>query len=61
MRDAERGGIPSLPGPEKVEYRVKAGQKGGRKGGRSRAANLTPEQRQDISRKAAKARWDKKQ
>ncbi len=33
---------------------------GARKGGRARAAKLTPEQRQQIARKAAIARWAKK-
>jgi len=31
----------------------------GKKGGQSRAKNLTPEQRKEIARKAAKARWGK--
>ena len=31
----------------------------GRKGGQSRAKNLTPEQRSEIAKKAAKARWSK--
>lgn len=29
----------------------------GRAGGRSRAANLTPEQRTEIAKKAARTRW----
>ena len=29
----------------------------GRKGGKKRAENLTPEQRKEIARKAAKKRW----
>jgi hypothetical protein len=32
---------------------------GGLKGGKSRAAILTPEQRQDIAKVAARARWKK--
>ena len=32
---------------------------GGLKGGKSRAERLTPEQRQDIARVAARARWKK--
>ena len=32
---------------------------GGLKGGKSRAENLTSEQRQDIARVAARARWKK--
>ena len=31
----------------------------GRKGGKARASKLTPEQRADIARTAAKARWHK--
>jgi hypothetical protein len=37
------------------------GHKGGLKGGRARANKLTPEQRSEIARKAAKARWGKPQ
>jgi len=33
---------------------------GGLKGGKSRALHLTPEQRQDIARLAARARWKKR-
>ena len=33
---------------------------GGLKGGKSRAQHLTPEQRQDIARLAARARWKKR-
>lgn len=36
------------------------GRAGGLKGGRSRAQHLTSEQRQDIARLAARARWKKK-
>jgi len=36
---------------------VELGRKGGLKGGKARAAKLTPEQRSDIARKAAQARW----
>jgi hypothetical protein len=37
---------------------VALGRLGGQKGGKARAAKLTPEQRSDIARKAAQARWD---
>jgi hypothetical protein len=47
--------------PEPVESaKAKAGRKGGQKGGASRATALTPEQRSEIARKAAAARWRKK-
>lgn len=36
---------------------VALGRLGGKKGGKARAAKLTPEQRQEIARKAAQARW----
>jgi hypothetical protein len=39
---------------------VSLGRKGGMKGGKARAAALTPQQRQDAARKAARARWDRR-
>jgi len=36
---------------------VELGRKGGLKGGKARAAKLTPEQRSEIAKKAAAARW----
>jgi general stress protein YciG len=36
------------------------GRKGGKKGGKARAKALTPNRRSEIARKAAKARWHKK-
>jgi len=35
------------------------GRKGGLKGGKVRAERLTPEQRSEIAKKAAKTRWQK--
>jgi hypothetical protein len=46
--------------PTKDQAAVALGRKGGLKGGRARADSLTAERRSDISRKAAKKRWDKK-
>jgi len=37
----------------------KGGKKGGKKGAKMRAEALTPEQRSQIARKAAKTRWAK--
>lgn len=37
----------------------KAAQALGRKGGKARAAKMTPEQRAEIARHAARARWQK--
>jgi hypothetical protein len=45
---------------EKNPAAVALGKLGGRKGGKARAEKLTPEQRSEIARKAAKARWAKK-
>lgn len=39
---------------------VALGRKGGLKGGKARAKQLTPEQRAEIARIAAEARWRKK-
>jgi hypothetical protein len=38
---------------------VALGRLGGLKGGKARAEKLTPEQRKEIAKKAAQARWSK--
>lgn len=38
---------------------VALGRKGGLKGGAARAKKLTKEQRSEIAKRAAKARWDR--
>jgi len=38
---------------------VSLGRRGGLKGGKARAAKLTAEQRSEIARKAAAARWER--
>jgi hypothetical protein len=48
------GKIEEGGGPE-----TKAAAALGRKGGKARAASLTPEQRSEIARAAASARWKK--
>lgn len=40
---------------------VELGRQGGLKGGKARAEKLTPEQRSEIARKAAAARWGRGQ
>lgn len=45
---------------EKNPAAVALGKLGGRKGGKARAKNMTPEERSEAARKAAKARWAKK-
>lgn len=44
---------------EKNPAAVALGKLGGLKGGKARAAKLTPEQRSEIAKKAAKKRWEK--
>ena len=49
--------------PESIEgknpHAVALGRLGGLKGGKARFERLTPEQRKEIARKAAHARWAK--
>jgi hypothetical protein len=45
--------------PTKDQAAVALGRRGGLKGGAARAAKMTPEQRAEIARTAAKARWGK--
>jgi hypothetical protein len=44
---------------EKDPAAVALGRKGGTKGGKARAEKMTPEERREAARKAARARWDK--
>ncbi|MFZ0701954.1 MAG: hypothetical protein WBG29_11380 [Candidatus Acidiferrales bacterium] len=50
---------PNLISKVMQEMGRKGGKKGGKKGARMRAESLTPEQRSQIARKAAKSRWAK--
>jgi hypothetical protein len=47
------------PNPGKNPAAVELGRLGGLKGGKARAAKLSPEQRSEIAKKAAAARWGK--
>lgn len=51
---------PDDPYQGKDANAVELGRKGGLVGGRARAEKLTPEQRSEIARKAAAARWHKR-
>ena len=42
---------------EAESQQARAGRLGGTKGGKARAARMTPEERSQAARKAAKARW----
>ncbi len=52
-------GEAAAPTEKKLSPKGAAGRKGGLKGGKARAANLSAEERQEIARKAAQARWSK--
>jgi hypothetical protein len=56
-------GEPETPAEEdqKNPHAVALGRLGGKKGGKARAKKLTPEERKEIAKKAARARWEKKQ
>lgn len=45
---------------DKNPHAVELGRLGGLKGGKARAKKLTKEQRSEIAKKAAKARWENK-
>ncbi len=48
------------PGEGKNPAAVALGRLGGQKGGKARAAKLTPDERSEVARKAARARWTKR-
>ncbi len=47
------------PKPKKNPHAVALGRKGGKVGGKARAKALTAEQRREIAKAAAQARWHK--
>ena len=55
--DIFTGDVTEEPQKEKNPAAVALGKLGAAKGGKARAAKLGREQRQEIARKAAKARW----
>ena len=60
VETATGGSLASKPKKRrKNPHAVALGRKGGLKGGAARAANLTPEQRSQIAKAAAQARWRK--
>lgn len=60
VSEATNGEKPE-PKPERKKNAaaVELGRRGGLKGGKARAEKLTPEQRSEIAKKAAQARWKK--
>lgn len=57
--DEATGEAPKMDPNPPLPPKARAGRAGGLKGGASRAAALTSEQRAEIARKAAAARWKK--
>lgn len=55
--DATSDSPKSDPDESKDPNAVALGRKGGLKGGRARAEKLSPEQRSEIAKRAAEARW----
>lgn len=53
----DREPAPSLDGKDAAA--VSLGRRGGLKGGKARAAKMTAEQRTEVAKNAAKARWNK--
>ena len=45
--------------PSKDPAAVDLGRRGGLKGGKARAQRMTPEERSESARRAARARWSK--
>ncbi|MHB8890345.1 MAG: hypothetical protein ACYC46_16160 [Acidobacteriaceae bacterium] len=50
---------PEPTAEERHHAAVKLGRLGGKKGGPARSAKLSPEERREIAKKAAKARWQR--
>jgi hypothetical protein len=58
--DEATGEAPRVdPDEGKDPAAVALGRRGGLKGGKARAAKLTPEERAESARKAARARWSR--
>jgi hypothetical protein len=62
--DIATGQVEDKPDPTPIDETkdpaaVSLGRRGGLKGGKARAASMTAEQRREIARKAARARWAK--
>jgi hypothetical protein len=51
---------PSMAAKRKHPLLVKLGRQGGKKSAKARMEKLTPDQRTEIARRAAQARWSRK-
>lgn len=49
--------VTQVPRSDKDPEAVELGRRGGRKGGKARAERMTPEERSESARRAARARW----
>jgi hypothetical protein len=58
--DIATEGEPAEEPSDKNPHAVALGRLGGAKGGKARAEKLTPEQRKEIAKRAARARWGEK-
>lgn len=55
------GEAPAAPDVDpKKKAAIESGRKGGQKGGTARAKKLTAEERSEIAKKAAEARWGRR-
>lgn len=62
VAQATHGGFAPIPQkPRKNAAAVSLGRRGGRVGGPARAAALSAEQRSEIAKKGAQARWGNKE
>ena len=57
VEEATGEAVPKPGNSAKNPAAVALGRLGGLKGGKARASKLTPEQRKEIAKKAAEARW----
>lgn len=55
--DESTGNAQPEPEDTRDPLAVELGRRGGLKGGKARAAKLSPQERQDIAKRAAQARW----
>lgn len=55
------GELPKESAEQRKTDAMALGRKGGLKGGKARAKSMTPERRLEIAKKAAAARWKRKE
>lgn len=61
VADIATGEVEETPADDgKNPAAVELGRKGGLKGGKARSARMTPDERREAARHAARARWNQK-